>query len=306
MSANPARIPEQAQGSDQYLAATNDASGHKEQHFRLAGGVGPADVSGAIVASTTTIGGATDYSSVGNLTVTFRGTHTGVNLTFEASDDGGTNWYPVAGAREDNSIAQLSTGVLATNSSYSWTFSLYGFDRFRVRATAWTSGTANLVTISAGTLPFEPIVSAIVSPSPTRVDCTFGTVTAGVAGSTTEALISLTPVRDAVAGSAATNHSPTAGKSLWIESMSITVANTAATQNGLFAFLRAVPTGTVTATSPIIGYVGISAANAVSGGMGAANLMVNRRIPAGWNFGVSVDNAINSGTNWVYVHGYEY
>jgi hypothetical protein len=52
-----------------------------------------------------------------------------------------------------------------TNTARAWTTGAPGFSFFRVRATAWTSGTANVV-IVAGTYPFEPLVSATTRPRP--------------------------------------------------------------------------------------------------------------------------------------------
>jgi hypothetical protein len=47
-----------------------------------------------------------------------------------------------------------------------------GFNRIRVRATAWTSGTATVVLLP-GAMPFEPLTAAVVNPlvaTPTRAN----------------------------------------------------------------------------------------------------------------------------------------
>lgn len=235
--------------SPQLIATTLNSGSENEQHVRLAGGISPADVTGSITTATSTVGGSTDYSSVGNITVSIKGTHAGVNATFEASDDAGTTWYPIAGAREDSGVAILSTGVLASNSSTSFAFSLYGFDRFRVRATAWTSGTANVV-ISVGALPFEPIVSSIQSNPPNAVAVSYNTAAAGVGqATTTEALNTMVSQRDLTTAGTATTFTVPVGKVFRILSVTSWARNGAATATMMQTNLRAIKTGTITATT---------------------------------------------------------
>jgi hypothetical protein len=100
------------------------------------------------------------------VTIYMFGTYAGVNAVFEISPDN-TNWFPVSATREDSAISETSTGVL-TNTARAWTTGAPGFSFFRVRATAWTSGTANVV-IVAGTYPFEPLVSATARKRPTSM-----------------------------------------------------------------------------------------------------------------------------------------
>lgn len=101
---------------------------------------------GSITTSTTTIT-VTDLAGVGAVTVGIFGTYAGVNVTFEMSLDG-TNWV-VAIAVPANSIAPTpiagTTGVLVTNSTNVWNVSpLLGVAQFRVRATAFGSGSASV------------------------------------------------------------------------------------------------------------------------------------------------------------------
>jgi len=108
-------------------------------------------------ASTVTTG---NIGRAGNLTVFIYGTYAGVNVSFEASPDN-TNWFAWPMQREQTSAIDLTSGVLTSNSLVAWSTDAPGFSFFRVRATAWTSGTANVV-INAGTLPFTPVVSAAI------------------------------------------------------------------------------------------------------------------------------------------------
>jgi hypothetical protein len=83
-------------------------------------------------------------------------------------------------------------------------------------------------------------------------------------GVTTEALISLTPVRTVTAGTAGVSLTVTAGKTLRITAISVTVRNTAATQCSVVCRVRMNST-TVTATSQLIFTCGTAALTAVSG-----------------------------------------
>jgi hypothetical protein len=116
----------------------------------------PATTAGTITtAASTVVAAVTGY---GNATITISGTYAGVNVTFEVSDDGGTTYFPVQVQRESDGIPLSVSGVLTANASVMYLLSLAGVTHVRVRATAWTSGTAN-VRISPGSMPFEPVVS---------------------------------------------------------------------------------------------------------------------------------------------------
>lgn len=260
--------------------------------------------SGNITTATTAIASG-DIGVYNNVTVVISGTYAGVNAIFEVSPDAGTTWVPIIGAKLDGSGTESTTGVLPANTTRGWEFTLPAVNRFRVRSTAFTSGSAAVI-IAAGTMPLEPVVNAITSKPSSFVACDFGTVVGGVTGVTTEALLSLTPVRDGVAGTAGTAFSPTAGKTFKATALSIAVQNGAATQNGLRVYLRINPSGTATATSPIHAMVGISAPNAVSGGMTGINIPLDIDIRPGWSFGLTQIAAIASGSMHAHLIGYEY
>lgn len=103
-----------------------------------------------------------DVSRVSNITVELVGTFTGVNVTFETSLDG-TNWKTEQGVRSNAGTIESASGVVATGLAYSWEFSVNGKNQFRVRATAYTSGTAT-VNISMGAYATEPIVTVPTHP----------------------------------------------------------------------------------------------------------------------------------------------
>lgn len=87
----------------------------------------------------------------------------------------------------------------------------------------------------------------------------------------TEALISLTPVRDGVAGAPATTFAVTAGKRLVLIGMSVFMKNAGAAVQFLRCTLRMNPGGACVAASPVIAMVGAGSNSAVaqntSGGM---------------------------------------
>lgn len=88
----------------------------------------------------------TSLAGIGAVTVSIYGTYAGVNASFEVYD--GVNWVPVF-AQPTNTVTPTlvsSTGVLTTNSTNTWNIGpLLGWSQFRVRATAWTSGTASVI-----------------------------------------------------------------------------------------------------------------------------------------------------------------
>ena len=108
----------------------------------------------------------TDLSGVGSVSVQISGTYAGVNVTFEASLDG-TIWnaIPAQQASSINPSMVTTTGVLTTNSTNVWNVApLLGQQQFRVRATAYTSGTAN-VFIEPSAQFTQPIVNIGTMPA---------------------------------------------------------------------------------------------------------------------------------------------
>lgn len=120
----------------------------------------PARTTGSITTSTTTVGPMT-VSNLNIATVSVSGTYAGVTFLFEASDDG-TNYYSVLGVRNDLGVIE-SGATLLTNTIRSWDIAIGGFTNFRVRTTAWTSGTA-AVGIIAQSFAYEPTPSVTLSP----------------------------------------------------------------------------------------------------------------------------------------------
>ncbi len=114
-----------------------------------------------------------------NLMIHCTGTFAGANCTFEGSlnSTNGTdgNWFTVQAIRSNANTIETTTGVLAAAPAYAWELSVNALKYFRIRATAWTSGTQTW-TMIPGTYATEPIPGAQASAT----QAVSGTVTATV------------------------------------------------------------------------------------------------------------------------------
>jgi hypothetical protein len=146
-----------------------------------------AATTGTITTSTSTVAAA--VTTAGNLTISIHGTYAGVNAIFEASDDGGTTYYTVMVTRADGTGVESTTGVIASLSRM-WETACPGWTNFRVRATAYTSGTAN-IKVSQGGLIYEPnptvIIGGTLVTQPVSGTVTLGAGTAAYGKSSNDA-----------------------------------------------------------------------------------------------------------------------
>lgn len=119
---------------------------------------------GNVTSATSTVFINTERFS--NLMIHCTGTFAGVNVTFEGSlnSTNGTdgNWFGVQAIRSNANTIETTTGVLAAAPAYAWELSVNALKFFRVRATAWTSGT-QVWTMIPGTYATEPIPGAQIS-----------------------------------------------------------------------------------------------------------------------------------------------
>lgn len=101
-----------------------------------------------------------------NLMIHCTGTFNTVNCTFEGSlnstDGTNGNWFAVQAIRSNANTIETTTGNLSAAPAYAWELSVNALKYFRVRATAWTSGT-QVWTMIPGTYATEPIPGAQVS-----------------------------------------------------------------------------------------------------------------------------------------------
>jgi hypothetical protein len=121
-----------------------------------------------------------------NLMAHCTGTFAGANCTFEGSlnSTNGTdgNWFAVQAIRSNANTIETVTGVLGAAPAYAWELSVNALKWFRIRATAWTSGT-QVWTLVPGTYATEPIPGAQVSAT----QPISGSVTATLAAATVRA-----------------------------------------------------------------------------------------------------------------------
>jgi hypothetical protein len=103
-------------------------------------------------------------AAAGNATVTINTAAFVGTLTFEASDDGGTTYYTIAAGREDGT-GQDGSVVYTITALYQriWIVGLAGVTHFRVRCSAFTSGTA-AIRITPGPILIEPNPIALAIP----------------------------------------------------------------------------------------------------------------------------------------------
>jgi hypothetical protein len=132
---------------------------------------------GTITSATSTV--PVNVSRVSNVMVYVAGTFAGVNFTFEGSlnSTNGTdgNWFAIQAVRSNANTIETTSGVIAAAPAYGWELSVNGLNWFRVRATAWTSGTAN-IQIQPAAYATEPIPAAQISGT----QPVSGTVTANI------------------------------------------------------------------------------------------------------------------------------
>lgn len=134
-------------------------------------------VTGSITANGQTV--FMDTARTSNITIHCSGTFSTVSVVFEGSLDStnGTNgnWFGVQAVRTNANTIETSTGNLSATPAYGWELSVNGLSWFRVRATAFTSGTQNW-RFQPAPYATEPIPAAQISGT----QPVSGTVTANI------------------------------------------------------------------------------------------------------------------------------
>lgn len=119
---------------------------------------------GNVTSATSTV--FLDCTRFSNLMIHCAGTFAGANCTFEGSlnSTNGTdgNWFAVQAIRSNANTIETATGALSAAPAYAWELSVNALKYFRIRATAWSSGT-QVWTIVPGTYATEPIPGAQIS-----------------------------------------------------------------------------------------------------------------------------------------------
>lgn len=234
---------------------------------------------GAITTSSTVVGPVvvTDYNIA---TVTLSGTHAGINLTFEGSDDGGTTWYGVVASRTDAlGSASVTSGVVTSNASWAWDVVLGAFTHFRVRSTAWTSG-SGAIGITAQSASYDPSPNvAIVGTVPTTVAS--GTITTVTTANTTPIPASGSGINFAIA--ATNNLALQKGSAGSLMMLNVTNLSTGTVYVKIFNKATAVTMGTDIA----IASIPVAAGQFLSMEFGAV----------GWKFSAGLSIAVTNGAS---------
>lgn len=266
----------------------------------LAGSAGGIATSAqTLSASTTNVAGTGNTTamcviaaaSLGNATITLNTSAFVGTLIFEASDDGGTTYFPISAAREDGTgLDTVPAFSIAAAYQRMWLAGLPGVTHFRVRCSAFTSGTAP-IRISGGPFLVEPnpLVGAIPldGAKATYTAWHLGIVsalTSGVAvwrllGSATK-LVRLTRLE---VGLTVGGTSPTGGSPVVLRRAS---ASTGGTTSGV-TLVGPLDSSDPAATAVSVGYT----AAPTGGGSGAATIRHQRFVIAAatfywsWDFG---------------------
>jgi hypothetical protein len=149
-----------------------------------------AATTGSIINATSTVVMA--VTSLNVVTVSLTGAaFAGVVFVFEGSPDNQTSWSQLQAARTDASVIEngSTTALGNANAPRSWDIPVGGLTHIRVRATAWTSGTAT-ITMIGQVFAYDPCptvgISGGAGSGPVTVDPTFKTLR--VSGRPIEAL----------------------------------------------------------------------------------------------------------------------
>ena len=192
-------------------------------------GVQDTSTTGSIVAATTVVGPLSVIQR-NVITVSVHGAYAGVTFIIEASDDAGSDWYPLQCI--NNATGQVgSTWTPGTNASASYDSATGGYNQLRVRATAWTSGSA-VVSMTGQAFAYDPVVGAVVNGvdgtgvnrvmllNPTGLQpVTLGNSQGKVVKGTTGALVTTAATADQVIAT----YTVTAGKTLYLLGASVSV-----------------------------------------------------------------------------------
>lgn len=280
------------------------------------------------------------YNTVA-VTQTISGTITGGAVFFEVSSDN-VNWFAIQG-NQPQTFGVSAASALTGNGILQFNVAGYAFFRVRLQTAITGAGTATVTIVasnlaSAGLVtvgqPFGQALHMVLDDASGGNAVT--TSTQGVQGSralmtqdfkdsgrtqltffvdqltgvTTEALASMQITKALVTQTAATNYTVTAGQTLRIKTVTVTVKDTTTTLASSRVRIRAVPSGTVAATSPIIftidvpGMTGTQAANV--GNTIVVPIPDGLELPSGANFGFSHIESTTSSNISVCIEAFEY
>jgi hypothetical protein len=141
-----------------------------------------------------------------------------------------------------------------------------------------------------------------------RTQFSAATVIAGVAGVAAEALLSMVPLRDGVAGGAATTFAVTAAKRMRLTHVIIGFVSTAAAVVSVRCALRTNPGGAAIVTSPIVFIIPVpsGAALAQAGGVWSVEIPDGIEFSGTQQWAITHIGSVATYTLWVSIIGFEY
>lgn len=208
-------------------------------------------ISDRIAGTITTNSSTTTVNAIGWATasVTVNGTYAGVTINFEVSDEG-TTWYSTTCTRTDVAVQETSEAV-TDSSTRAWDCAVFGSTKFRVRASAYTSGTANLG-ITMSTVHVEPAATVSISPPTAGVDVNIKTNSIANANPCMSGFSTIQGVAGATSGTSSVQLVAISGSTkIYVCSMQVTsVSGTTPTFALRYGTGSACATGTVTTFGP--------------------------------------------------------
>ena len=117
-----------------------------------------AEITGALAAAAQSVK-TTGMVDADGMLVTVSGTFSGT-IAFEGSTDG-TNWYALLMSRASTGTGE-TTRALTGSTLEAWRSNIAGWTQFRVRCSAYTSGTATIRLLPVA-MPFEPPMNTSVT-----------------------------------------------------------------------------------------------------------------------------------------------
>jgi hypothetical protein len=179
-------------------AAGTSGSGNIQPVQGVTNGV-PQPVTGAssgtaVTGTWTTTGGSgvavsASVGTAGNVSISLHGTYSGI-VNFEASDDAGTTWYPIAGTRIDGGGSEATTSLLS-NTLRCWIFGATSATNIRVWPVTSPAPTGTTsVRIIQGSWLVVPSVAA-TSTNDSRYTTAYSTATTVTIKATAGRLVSV-------------------------------------------------------------------------------------------------------------------
>lgn len=223
-----------------------------------------------------------------------------------------TGALPVAAGFTSNAMSALFVAVAPTTTAAAGTMKVgplhvgdMGRNNLQISDGTYPWRQLTISNYTSGTAVYGQMVT-VEQKDTNRTN--FSAYNAGVAPTTTLSLVTLTQQRGGVAGSSVTSIQPTAGKTLRIVAVELSIMNTTTISSSCRIMLHMSNTGAVTTASPIIGNCACNTANStVANYCDSAIIALPDGVEFTGNmqFGVSIQG-IATGAAYITINGMEY